>query len=411
MTNYIILTLCIIVILSYLFDIAGSYVKVPGVIFLIFLGIAIQFIVKAVHLDIPNLQPVLPVIGTLGLIMIVMEASLDLKLEKRKKGMIIKSITSAILLCAVFTAAFSYITFEFFNISIRDSVLNGIPLGIISSSVAISAASALSPDEKEFVVYESSFSDAFGIIIFDFVLINRGTFTQGILDFLLSILVITIIAIITTSVLAILLHKITYHINYVIIMTSIVLVYVLAKLAFLPALIFVLIFGLILSNNNFLENTPIKRFVDFPKFRNDLKSFKIILTELTFLVRSFFFIMFGFYAKIEGLLALRNILTALAITAGIFLLRLIFIKQVLRMKLVPIFFFSPRGLITILLFLSIPMASRISFISEEVITLVIFLTIIVMMAGNILYKSDQVPLKEVAGGVTHLSAGNQMYDY
>jgi len=173
----------------------------------------------------------------------------------------------------------------------------------------------------------------------------------------------------------------------------------------------VLIFGLILSNNNFLENTPIKRFVDFPKFRNDLKSFKIILTELTFLVRSFFFIMFGFYAKIEGLLALRNILTALAITAGIFLLRLIFIKQVLRMKLVPIFFFSPRGLITILLFLSIPMASRISFISEEVITLVIFLTIIVMMAGNILYKSDQVPLKEVAGGVTHLSAGNQMYDY
>jgi hypothetical protein len=52
MTNYIILVLCIIVILSYLFDIAGSYVKIPGVIFLIFLGIAIQFIVKATNLSI-----------------------------------------------------------------------------------------------------------------------------------------------------------------------------------------------------------------------------------------------------------------------------------------------------------------------------------------------------------------------
>jgi potassium/hydrogen antiporter len=82
MTNYIILVLCIIVILSYLFDLAGKYVKIPSVIFLIFLGIGLQYIVKAIKLDIPDLQPMLPVIGTLGLVMIVMEASLDLKLER-----------------------------------------------------------------------------------------------------------------------------------------------------------------------------------------------------------------------------------------------------------------------------------------------------------------------------------------
>ena len=85
MTNYIILFLCIIVILSYIFDISGRYSKIPGVIFLILLGIAIQYIVKAVNLSVPDLRPVLPVIGTLGLIMIVMEASLDLKLENRKR--------------------------------------------------------------------------------------------------------------------------------------------------------------------------------------------------------------------------------------------------------------------------------------------------------------------------------------
>lgn len=394
-TNYIILILCIIVILSYLFDIAGTYIKIPGVIFLIFLGIAMQYIVKTIHLEVPNLQPVLPVIGTLGLIMIVMEASLDLKLEKRKKSLIIKSITSAFILFAVFTAAFSYIMVEFFSLSIHDSVLTGIPLGIISSTVAITAAANLSQDDKEFVVYESAFSDAFGIIIFDFILISQGTFVQGISNFLLSILITVLIALITTSVLAILLHKITYHINYVIIMTAIVMVYVLAKLALLPALMLVLIFGLILANNRILENTPIRRYVDFPKFRNDLKSFKVILTELTFLVRSLFFIMFGYYTRVEGLLEKQNIITALLITAGIFILRLIFIKQVLRMPVVPLFFFSPRGLITILLFLSIPAASRIPFISEEVVTLIIFFTIFIMMIGAFFRKREEVPAKNI----------------
>ena len=98
MTYHIILVLCIIVILSYVFDITAKYSKIPGVILLIALGIAIQYILKPFNIEIPNLRPVLPVIGTLGLIMIVMEASLDLKLERRKRVLILKSVTSAILL-------------------------------------------------------------------------------------------------------------------------------------------------------------------------------------------------------------------------------------------------------------------------------------------------------------------------
>ncbi len=63
MTNYIILALCIIVIISYSFDISGSFSKIPGVILLILLGIGIQLVVKTVNLEIPNLRPVLPVIA------------------------------------------------------------------------------------------------------------------------------------------------------------------------------------------------------------------------------------------------------------------------------------------------------------------------------------------------------------
>lgn len=406
MTNYIILVLCIIVILSYIFDITSKYSRIPGVLFLIGLGIGIQLIVRATKLDIPNLKPVLPVIGTLGLILIVMEASLDLKLEKRKRGLIIKSISAAFMLFATFTAAFSYILVEFLDFSLRDSVLNGIPLGIISSAVAIPSAVSLNPDEKEFIVYESSFSDIFGIIIFDFILINQVSIGLGILNLAFSSILTIIIALITTSVLAILLHKIYYHVNYVIIMTTVVLVYIVAKLSHLPALLLVLTFGLILSNNQLFEHTLIKKFIDFGKFRNDLGSFKKILVELTFLVRSFFFIMFGYYTKIEGLFDLNNILTGVLITTGIFLLRMIFIKQVLKIPLVPLLFFSPRGLITILLFLSIPAASRIDLISEEVVTLVILLTMFLLIIGNVIHKREHLYPKG-SGTTNNDNVGNE----
>ncbi len=390
MTNYIILFLCILVIISYVFAITSKYSKIPSVILLIGLGIGLQFIGKSTNLEIPNLQPILPVIGTLGLIMIIMEASLDLKLERNKKGLIVKSISSAFVLFAAFTVVFSYIMVAYFDFSLRDSLLNGIPLGIISSSVAIPSAIHLHDYDREFIVYESSFSDIFGIILFDFILLNQSSIGKGILSFGTSIFFTLIIAIITSSILALLLHKVKYHVHYVIIMTSVVLVYMLAKLIHLPALLLVLVFGLVLSNNQILQHTIANRVFNFVEFRNDLESFKKILTELTFLVRSFFFIMFGYYTKIEGLLDWQTIIAAISITSCIFLLRMIYLKYILKLPVIPLLFFFPRGLITILLFLSIPLTSRISIISEELITMVILLTIFILMIGNIYYKKEHI---------------------
>ncbi len=396
MTNYIILALCIIIVLSYIFDITSKYSKIPGVILLIALGIGIQLFGQYTKLEIPNLKPVLPVIGTIGLILIVLEASLDLKFQKRRKVLIVKSISSAFFLFAIFTAAFSFVLTYFFGYSVRDSILNGIPLGIISSSVAIPSTIFLNSDQKEFVVYESSFSDIFGILIFDFLLLHQTSIMGGVLNFAYTSVITLLVAIVTTSVLAILLHKIKYHINYVIIMTSVIMVYMLAQLSHLPALLVIITFGMVLSNNTLLENTFIKKFVDFRKFRTDLNSFRKMLTEFTFIARSFFFIIFGYYTQIKGLFNLSNLLTGLAITASIFVLRAIYLKLILKMPVMPLLLFMPRGLITILLFLSIPLASRVPLISEEVITLVILMTIFILMLGNIIHRRELINAEEAA---------------
>jgi cell volume regulation protein A len=382
MTNYIILALCIVVILSYLFDISAKYSRIPGVILLIGLGIGLQVLSSHSGFSVPNMQPVLPVVGTLGLILIVMDASLDLKLEKNKKGLMIRSVSSALILMVIFTGLFTFILVRFMKYSIITTLLNAIPLGIISSAVAIPSSGGLSAYDKEFIVYESSFSDIFGIMIFDFILLNRNDIGGAVGSYLLGGVLTVVIAVITISALGLLLHKISYHVNYVIIMTAVVLVYILAKLSHLPALLIVLAFGLALSNNRLVEHTFINKFVDFPKFRNDLESFKKIMGEMTFLVRSFFFIMFGYYTSIDGLYNPANLLTAVLITMGIILLRWIFFGAILKIRSLSLILFAPRGLITILLFLSIPATLNIPLINTEVITLVILMTLVIMMAGN-----------------------------
>jgi len=399
LTNYVILGLCVLVILAYIFDISFKYSRIPGVVLLIALGIAIQLIVNYTGISIPNMRSALPILGTLGLILIVMDASLEIKLERSKARGLLRGILAAVVLFAVFVAILATLLDRVWNQPVTEALLNSIPLGIISSAVAISSAVLLNRDQREFITFESAVSDILGIVVFDFILYNEGSVGAGLVSFAFNGLITTVIAVVMTAILAILLHKIKYHVNYIIILTSVVMIYALAKLVHLPSLFLVVVFGLALANNHFGQNTPINRFVDFDKFRDDLNSFKKILAELTFLVRSFFFIMFGFYTSLAGFLNRTNLLLALGITSGILILRWIFFRLILKEKSRKLVWFAPRGLITILLFLSIPNDLRIGIINEEVVTLVILMSIFGMMFGNMLpEKKEPATSDPVASG-------------
>ncbi|NJO91556.1 MAG: hypothetical protein HC831_23285 [Chloroflexia bacterium] len=74
--------------------------------------------------------------------------------------------------------------------------------------------------------------------------------------------------------LAYILHKINHHVKYVIITTVIILVYALAKMAHMPSLLVVLIFGLVMNNNHLLKNKYSEKIIDFEGFNAELNSFK-----------------------------------------------------------------------------------------------------------------------------------------
>ena len=199
-----------------------------------------------------------------------------------------------------------------------------------------------------------------------------------------------IFSVLFSAGLAILLHKINHHVKYIIIMTAIILVYALAKLFHLPSLLVVLIFGLVMNNHDLFKNIFSAQIINFDEFHADLNSFKNIVAELTFVIRSFFFILFGYYTKLSDLMSLKNLLTALIITASIFIFRALFLKYALKVPLNPLLYFAPRGLVTILLFLSIPATMLLPLINVGVVTQVIFITILMMTFGNMFFqKTDQ----------------------
>ena len=85
MTATIIITFCILLLLAYLFDISSSKTKIPSIILLLLLGWGVKQITLFLDIHLPTFDYALPVLGTLGLILIVLEGTLELELNKSKK--------------------------------------------------------------------------------------------------------------------------------------------------------------------------------------------------------------------------------------------------------------------------------------------------------------------------------------
>jgi len=84
MTAAIIITICTLLLLAYVFDLTSAKTKVPSVILLLLLGFAMRQLTQLLEINIPSLTPLLPILGTVGLILIVLEGSLELEFNKSK---------------------------------------------------------------------------------------------------------------------------------------------------------------------------------------------------------------------------------------------------------------------------------------------------------------------------------------
>ncbi|HRI35465.1 MAG TPA: hypothetical protein PLD02_17070, partial [Saprospiraceae bacterium] len=229
MTTTIIITFCVLLLIAYVFDLTSSKTKIPSVILLLLLGWSVRQLTVLLDFHLPDFSPILPVLGTVGLILIVLEGSLELELNKSKLGLIRKSFLGALvpLIALAFLLAFAFQYFGHFEL--KDSLTNAIPFCVISSAIAIPSVRNLSSHSKEFVIYESSLSDILGVLIFNFLALNETIDRFSFENFALQLLIITVVSFIATIGLSFLLSKIEHHIKFVPIILLVVLIYAVSK--------------------------------------------------------------------------------------------------------------------------------------------------------------------------------------
>ena len=84
MTTSIIIIICVLLLLAYAFDVTAAKTKIPSIILLLVLGYGMKQASIALNISVPDLSPILPILGTVGLILIVLEGSLELELNKKQ---------------------------------------------------------------------------------------------------------------------------------------------------------------------------------------------------------------------------------------------------------------------------------------------------------------------------------------
>ncbi|WP_322549466.1 cation:proton antiporter [Flavobacterium psychraquaticum] len=386
--NYVIIvTICVLLLLAYAFTVSSNKTQIPSVILLILMGWLVKQGIDLLQIIIPDLNPLLPFFGTVGLILIVLEGSLELQLNKRKLPFIGKTVVTAIVPLVITAFAIGHFFYYFLEADYKQGLINAIPLCIISSAIAISSVGSLSSFNKEFAIYESSLSDIIGVLFFNFLVLNEVINIETFGSFGLQILVMLVISFIATAFLAFLLSRIDHHVKFVPIVLFIILIYAVSEIYHLPALIFIMIFGIIMGNFDELEHYSWIKTLKPRTLEKEVHKFKELVIEAAFLVRSLFFILFGFLIRTEDVINPHTFELAVGIVILIYSVRAIQLK-IYKVKLMPLLFVAPRGLITILLFIGIPSTLKIDLVNNALIIQVIVLTALIMMLGLMLNKTN-----------------------
>lgn len=388
MTTTIIITFCALMLVAYIFDLTSSKTKIPSVILLLLLGWIARQLTYFWSVGLPDLNKFLPVLGTVGLILIVLEGALELKMNRSKISLVKKSIIGALVPILGMAFLLAWLLQYFGGYSYQENLVNVIPLCVISSSIAISSVTNLEVTDKEFVIYESSFSDILGVLFFNFIAFNESINGHSFLHFGGQILSITLISFVATIALSFLLSRLDHHIKFVPIILLVILIYEFSHIYALPALIFILLFGLFLSNLDELKNLKMFHRLRYSKIEEEVEKFKEITTEAAFLLRSLFFLLFGFLIETKEIINSDTFGWSVGITVIIYIFRAIQLK-ISNLPFMPLLFIAPRGLVTILLFLSIAPSQKILLVNRSLIIQVILLTALIMMVGLIFTKKEK----------------------
>lgn len=382
-----------IVILSFLLNRFSRMTKVPSAVLLILSGILIKLGFDYYEVSMGGrIFEALELLGLVGLVMIVLEAALDLKLTKEKRPVIFKSLIVALVSLLACAFGIAFILNYWLIDSFFQSLFYAIPLSIMSSAIIIPSVGSMAEDRREFLIYESTFSDILGIMFFFFLVGYAGTTHVGTIVLgVTSNIVLTIIAAIVVSyAMVLLLQTLKEKVKLFFLISMLLLLYSVGKLLHMSSLLIIMVFGLILNNYALFFKGKLKELINSTSLNHVLEDFHVVTLESAFVIRTFFFVIFGLTLDLSTLYDLNTALIGVGITLFIFVSRYIFLKMVGFKNVLPTLLIAPRGLITVLLFFSIPATQIVSGFNPGVLLYIIILTNVALSAGLML-RTEEAP--------------------
>jgi len=385
---------CCVIILSYLYSILGKFLRLPSVLLLLFSGIALRAIADAQHfkLDLPSYF--IEALGVIGLIMIILEAGLDLKVTKQKLPLIRYSFFSALGIFVFSAALVTAILYYWLHEPMVHCIVYAIPLSIMSSTIVIPSISPLAAQKQEFLVYEASFSDLIGIIAFNYFLAGQLLTSGSFLRFTGGIILSVVLSFIFSLLLFLILTKTRLQIKFFLLFALLILIYASGKLLKLPSLLIILIFGLMINNWERIKIPALTKLFPLKEIESIRELLHSLTAESSFLVRTFFFVLFGFSISLGFLNNSGIWLVGGLIVLALFFTRLLFLKFFVKTNVFPEVFFIPRGLITIVLFYKIPAQYKLASFNESILFFIILTTGVIMMLGMLFYKKPAQQIVE-----------------
>ena len=166
------------------------------------------------------------------------------------------------------------------------------------------------------------------------------------------------------------------------------LLYAVGKLFHLSSLIIILIFGMILNNYKVFFAGGLSRLINDEKVEHILADFKVVTGESAFVVRTFFFIIFGWSVSVGSMFNLKSIAIGIALLIIIYVVRAICLFIFSGKNIFPQIFLAPRGLITILLFFAIPKELTDKYDFNGVLLFIILASCLIMTWSLIRHKKN-----------------------
>jgi NhaP-type Na+/H+ or K+/H+ antiporter len=139
-------------------------------------------------------------------------------------------------------------------------------------------------------------------------------------------------------------------------------------------LILVLVCGLLLNNPHLLEWNARLRAWHNADYEQTLKEFKGLVAELTFATKSFFFLLLGYWTDVAQMLAPEAWMIAGASLVIVYVSRFVILKLLRQSDAGVLTWIAPRGLITVLLFLSATEGGRLDGFPIGAVMLVVLIT-------------------------------------